>query len=972
MTDKNDSPTDMPEPQPNPPPANPGGRQDIALVTIEEEMRRSYLDYAMSVIVARALPDIRDGLKPVHRRILWAMKEAGMAFNRGFSKSAHVVGDVIGKYHPHGDLAIYDAMVRMAQPFSMRDVLVAGQGNFGSLDGDPPAAYRYTEAKLSELAEHLLDDLDKDTVDFQENYDGRTVEPTVLPAEFPNLLVNGAGGIAVGMATNIPPHNLGEVIDACCALIDSPEITDAELLKIVPGPDFPTGCTIINPSGVREAALTGRGSIYIRAKAKIETIRKDREAIIVTETPYQVNKSKLQERIAELVHDKTIEGISDMRDESDRDGTRIVIELKRDAQAELVLKQLYRHSQLQVSFGVNALALWNGRPEMLTLRQMLTAFLTFREEVITRRIQYMLRKARERAHILVGLAVAVANIDEVIAIIRAAADPNQARVDLMARSFKIHDLGALLALVEGDDSVAVDASATPSDYYLSEAQARGILDLRLQRLTGLERDKILAELRDISGEIRGFLSLLASRPDLMALMRQELVAIKDRFATPRRTTIESLVDDEADEAFIAREAMVVTVTQNGYIKRTALSTYRAQRRGGKGRSGMATREEDFVTTIFVTDTHTPILFFSTAGRAFELRVWRLPEGTPQSRGKPMVNLLPLEDGETIATIMPLPPPDERPGKNIFFATSMGEVRRNELSDFLDIRANGKIAMKLVDEEGHSLGRLIGVAVCEAGHDILLATRLGRAIRFAVTDVRVFNSRNSTGVRGIRLESGDELVSLSVIDGAGDVSAEERAAYIRQAQARRAELLAEAGAEMGAELLGDDAADALTSDDEDAGDGAQKKTDQLVLDEEKFNQMALRENFILSVTSFGFGKRTSSYAYRTTKRGGKGISNMKITDKNGPVVANFPVIETDEIMLATDGGQILRTNVDSIRLVGRASQGVTVLRVGTGEHVVSVSRFDGAVTEDTSDSDSDSDGNAPNENESGTEVLQEGE
>ncbi|MCX8505304.1 MAG: DNA gyrase subunit A, partial [Alphaproteobacteria bacterium] len=872
----------------------------------------------------------RDGLKPVHRRILWAMKEAGLAANRGFTKSAHVVGDVIGKYHPHGDVAIYDAMVRMAQTFSMRDILVSGQGNFGSLDGDPPAAYRYTEAKLSELAEHLLNDLDKDTVDFQENYDGRTVEPTVLPAEFPNLLVNGAGGIAVGMATNIPPHNLGEVIDACCALIDMPDLSDVELHKIVPGPDFPTGCTIINPSGVREAALTGRGSIYIRAKAKIETIRKDREAIIVTETPYQVNKAKLLERIAELVHDKTIEGISDLRDESDRDGTRIVVELKRDAVAELVLKQLYRHSNMQVSFGVNALALWHGKPEMLTLRQMLQAFLTFREEVITRRLQFLLNKARDRAHILVGLAVAVANIDDVIAIIRAAADPNQARVDLMARSFPIHDLAALLALVEGDDSVSIaEGGATTSEYYLSEAQARGILELRLQRLTGLERDKIISELREISGEIRGYLQLLGSRPELLALMRRELVEIKARFATPRRTLIESLVDDEADEAFIAREAMVVTVTQNGYIKRTSLSTYRAQRRGGKGRSGMATREEDFVTTIFVTDTHTPILFFSTAGRAFELKVWRLPEGTPQSRGKPMVNLLPLEEGESIATIMPLPEPDQRDGKSIFFATSKGEVRRNALADFLDIRANGKIAMKLIDENGESLGRLIGVAVCEEHHDILLATRLGRAIRFSVTDVRVFNSRNSTGVRGIRLASGDELVSLSVIDGAGDATSDERAAYLRQAQARRAALTGEDAGEI---------VDIVDSDDD--GDDAEVKSEQLILDDDRFNQLAARENFILSVTELGFGKRTSSYAYRTTKRGGKGIANMKITEKNGQVVANFPVVETDQIMLATDGGQILRTNVDSIRLVGRASQGVTVLRVGDGEHVVSVSRFDG--------------------------------
>ena len=722
-------------------------------VTIEDEMHRSYLDYAMSVIVSRALPDVRDGLKPVHRRILYAMKQSGLDWNKDFIKSANIVGEVIGKYHPHGDVAIYDAMVRMAQDFAMREVLVKGQGNFGSLDGDPPAAYRYTEAKLSHLAEYLLTDLDKNTVDFQENYDGRHLEPTVLPAEFPNLLVNGSDGIAVGMATKIPPHNLGEVLAACCALIDNPALSDEELLALVPAPDFPNGGIIINPSEVRRAYLTGKGSIWIRAKTEIEEIRKDRMAIIVTETPFQVNKSKLMERIAELVNDKTIESISDLRDESDRDGTRMVIELKRDALPELVLKQLFRHSDLQISFGVNSLALRNRRPERLTLRQMLEAFIAFRHDVITRRTTFLLNKARERAHLLLGLAIAVSNIDEIIALIRRSSDTATAREALMARGWPIGDVYPLLELIEEMEQVT---TARASDYYLSESQARGILDLRLHRLTGLERSKIDSELKEISVEITDLLEILGSKQRLYSLMRTELEAIRLAFANPRRTVIEPMEgDDEGHESLIRREAMTVTVSHNGYIKRTALSTYRAQRRGGKGRAGMATREEDFVEKIFVASTHTPVLFFSDYGRAYELKVWRLPEGTPQSRGKPMINLLPLESDERIATIMPLPEAGQATtdataagaagaaaagaaaaGDYILFATSKGEVRRNALSDFLNIKANGKIAMKLEDDEGNSLGRLIAVSPCDESQDVLLATRQGLATRFPVSDLRV--------------------------------------------------------------------------------------------------------------------------------------------------------------------------------------------------------------------------------------------
>ncbi|MGK9233410.1 DNA gyrase subunit A [Inquilinus limosus] len=875
---------------------------DITPVTIEEEMRRSYLDYAMSVIVSRALPDVRDGLKPVHRRILFAMKEGGYDSTKPFKKSARVVGDVMGKYHPHGDTAIYDAMVRMAQDFSMRLPLIQGQGNFGSMDGDPPAAMRYTEARLAKAAEAMLDDIDKDTVEFQPNYDETQSEPTVLPSRFPNLLVNGAGGIAVGMATNIPPHNLGEVIDACLATIENPGITIEELNQIVPGPDFPTGALILGRSGIRSAVATGRGSVVMRARSNIEEIRKDREAIIFTEIPYQVNKSRLMERIAEVVNDKTVEGISELRDESDRDGVRIVVELKRDASADVVLNQLYRSTPLQTSFGVNMLALHGGRPELLNLKQIIDAFVAFREEVITRRTRYLLGRARERAHVLVGLATAVVNIDEVIELIRRAPDPQTAREELMARAWPAGEIAPLIRLVDepghplGEDDT----------YRLSEAQARAILDLRLHRLTGLERDKIGDDLRAIVAEIQEYLAILSSREKLLEIMRGELAEMKEQFATPRKTEILDLEFEADIEDLIQREDMVVTVSNGGYIKRVPLSTYRAQRRGGKGRSGMATKEEDFVSDLFVANTHTPMLFFSSRGIVYKLKVYRLPIGTPQSRGKAMVNMLPLQQGETISTVMPLPE-DESTWDQLYvmFATASGNVRRNSLADFTSINRNGKIAMKL--DEGDSL---IGVKVCSDDQDVLLATHTGMCIRFPVTDVRVFKGRDSTGVRGIRLADGDNVISISILHHL-DASPDERANYLRMANAmRRAE---------GEETDGAD----------------QQPVEEHDLDPARFAELEAGEEFILTVSEEGFGKLSSAYGYRITGRGGKGIWTMAMGEKNSAVTACFPISPSQEIILVTDGGQLIRCPVSDVRIAARKTMGVRLFNVAEGERVVSV-------------------------------------
>jgi DNA gyrase subunit A len=909
-----------PPPSDTPPPTPP---HDIAPITIEEEMRRSYLDYAMSVIVARALPDARDGLKPVQRRILYAMKENGYDSTRPFRKSARIVGDVMGKYHPHGDSAIYDAMVRMAQDFSMRLPLISGQGNFGSMDGDPPAAMRYTEARLAVAAESLLADYDKDTVDFQPNYDERELEPTVLPAAFPNLLANGAGGIAVGMATNIPPHNLGELINACCALIDNPELTIQQVMEHVPGPDFPTGATILGRNGIRAAYELGRGSLIMRAKTRIEEIRGGREAIIITEIPYQENKARLHERIAEVVRDKKVEGVSEVRDESDRDGVRMVVELKRDAMADVVLNQLYRYTPLQTTFGVNALALDGGRPRLMTLKEMLEAFIRFRAEVLTRRTKYELNHARDRAHVLVGLAIAVANIDEVIEMIRRAPDPAVARERLMARAWPAADVAPLILLI-AEPGREVSAEGT---YRLSDAQARAILDLRLQRLTGLERDKIAAELTEVARLIEGYLELLGDRDKLFALMRREFVAIKQQFATPRRTEI---VDNEFEqdvEDLIQREDMVVTVTHGGYVKRVPVSAYRAQRRGGKGRAGMATRDDDFVSSLFVANTHTPVLFFSSRGLVYKLKVWRLPLGAPQARGKAFVNLLPLGEGETITTVMPLPEDESSWSTlHVMFATARGGVRRNELSDFVSVNQSGKIAMKF---EGDDAGdRLIGVAVCGEDQDVLLATRFGRAMRFPVATVRVFQSRASTGVRGIALAEGDEVISMSLVDGGKGIATEERDAYLRQSRALRQ----------------------LANLDEDNGNGAEEAAGvreepaapSTILSSERFGALQDKEEFVLTVASSGLGKRTSAYEYRVTGRGGKGVELMNLGRTGqaggGQVVAAFPVRQTDQIMLVTDAGTLIRCPVDGIRIAGRATRGVRIVNVSDGERVVSAIRI----------------------------------
>ena len=860
-------------------------------------MERSYLDYAMSVIVSRALPDVRDGLKPVHRRILYAMHEEGYEWNRPYRKSARIVGDVMGKYHPHGDQAIYDAMVRMAQDFSMRLPLIDGQGNFGSMDGDPPAAMRYTEVRLTRAAHEMLDDIERETVEFQANYDESAHEPDVLPARIPNLLVNGAGGIAVGMATNVPPHNLGEIVDACLAVVDEPDISIDRLIEIVPGPDFPTGGIILGRSGIRAAYHLGRGSVVMRGRTHVEQIRKNREAIIVTEIPYQVNKARMIEKIADLVREKRIEGISDLRDESDRTGVRVVIELRRDAMAEIVLNQLFRYSPLQSTFGVNTLALDRGRPQLMDLKALLRAFVEFREDVIRRRTVYELGKARERAHVLAGLAVAVANIDEMIALIRAAPDPVAARSRLVERPWPAEDMGPIIALLDEPGRGVVDGS-----YSLSEAQARAILELRLQRLTALERDKIGDELKTLSDKIVEYLEILESRDRVIEVLRGELEEIKESYATPRRTVIVESEFDQDIEDLIQREAMVVTVTHAGYIKRVALSTYRAQRRGGKGRAGMATKEGDFLEKLFICDTHTPVLFFSSRGKAYRLKVYRLPEATPQARGKALVNLLPLEKDETITTIMPMPE-DEADWQtlDIMFATASGRVRRNRLSDFASVMANGKIAMKLDDGD-----RLVGVETCAAGENVLLAARSGKCIRFPVDEVRVFSGRTSTGVRGIRLAKGDRIVSMTILRHT-DIDTVSRDAYIRHANARR------------------------RTD----GDGGVPENG---LSPETIARFEAAEEFILSITENGYGKRTSSYQYRTTGRGGQGIVNIETSLRNGPVVATFPVEAADEIMLVSGAGTLIRSPVADIRIAGRNTQGVKLFNTAEGERVVSAARF----------------------------------
>ena len=894
-------------------PPEDGRRGGIAPIAIEDELKRSYLDYAMSVIVSRALPDVRDGLKPVHRRILFSMSEQGHTPDRSYVKSARVVGDVMGKYHPHGDVAIYDTLVRMAQPFSMSLLLIDGQGNFGSVDNDPPAAMRYTECRLTKAAMSILADLDKDTVDFKENYDGSEQEPSVLPSRVPNLLVNGAGGIAVGMATNIPPHNLGEIVDACLAMIDNPEIGLDELLDIVPGPDFPTGGEIIGRTGARNALMTGRGSVIMRGKAAIEDIRKDREAIIITAIPYQVNKAGLVERIAELVREKRIEGISDLRDESDRDGMRVVVELKRDASADVVLNQLYRFTPLQSSFGVNMLALNRGRPEQMGLREMLTAFVDFREEVVVRRTRFELGKARDRGHVLVGLAIAVANIDEVIHIIRSSKDPAEARERLVGKDWPAGDMMPLVDLIADPRSVLVEGNLIR----LTDEQARAILALTLSRLTGLGRDEIFGEARELADTIQGHLSLLASREAIMAVVREELVEVRAAYAVPRRSEIVDGDADVEDEDLIAREDMVITVTHGGYVKRTPLSIYRTQHRGGRGRNGMSTKDEDAVTRVFSANTHTPMLFFSSGGKVFQLKVWRLPVGTPTSRGKAFVNLMPIEPGESITSILPLPE-DEAvwDQSDIMFATRSGNVRRNKLSDFQGIKRNGKIAMKL--DEGD---QIIGVGLCQAGaNDILLTTALGRCIRFATEEVRVFAGRDSTGVRGVRLADSDQVISMAILRSV-DASPAERAAYVKHSNAMRRAVSDE----------GEDIEEVVVEDEEEG-------TEDAALTPDRIAALGAAEEFILTVSTEGFGKRSSAYEFRRTGRGGQGLLAQDLTKKGGRLTASFPVDDFDQILLVTDQGQLIRTPVNQVRIVGRNTSGVTIFRTAQDEHVVSVERL----------------------------------
>jgi DNA gyrase subunit A len=885
------------------PPADEHQHGDIAPISIVEEMKTSYLDYAMSVIVSRALPDVRDGLKPVHRRILHACQEAGYVAGRQYRKSSRIVGDVMGKYHPHGDQAIYDALARMVQPWSLRVPLIDGQGNFGSMDPDPPAAMRYTEARLAKVANFLLGDIDKDTVDFQPNYDASEREPQVLPARFPNLLVNGAGGIAVGMATNIPPHNLGEVLAACRAYMDDPAITSEGLMEHVKGPDFPTAPLILGTSGIRAAYTTGRGSILMRSRAHVEEGRGDRRSIVLTAIPYQVGKSGLVEKIAEAAKDKRIEGVSDIRDESNREGVRIVIDLKRDATPEVVLNQLWRHTPAQSSFPANMLAIRGGRPETLALRDIIESFVKFREEVITRRSKFELLKARERAHILLGLVVAVTNLDEVVKLIRGSASPAEAREKLLARQWPGDQIRSYIALVE-----AVEAQKAGESYQLSEAQVKAILELRLHRLTALGRDEIGGELEGLAKNIGELLEILGNRARLYEVMREEFDEVEAEFATPRVAEITAAFDGLEDEDLIEVEDMVVTVTMTGYIKRTPLALFREQKRGGKGRSGMSTKDEDIVTELFVTSTHNPVLFFSNIGRVYRMKVWRLPEGGPTAKGRPMVNLLPLAEGETITTVLPLPQDEaEWGGLHIMFATAKGTVRRNSMDAFTNIPTAGKIAMKFgtsdEGEEGEedSLDRIIGVELLTEDDDVLLATRNGKAIRFKSTDVREFQSRASMGVRGVRLQGDDQVISMSILRRVG-TTAEEREAYLRCPAWR-------------------------------------EKDEECTLPPERYAALVDGEQFLLTVTENGYGKRSSTYEYRRTNRGGQGIINIVTSERNGGVVASYPVKPGEQLMLVTDQGKMIRTTVGDIRIAGRNTQGVTIFNVAENEKVVSVARID---------------------------------
>ena len=894
--------SDTPEPPENTD-ENPG-RPLGPSISITSEMKASYLDYAMSVIVSRAIPDLRDGLKPVHRRILYTLWENGQVASKPTRKCSTAVGDVMGRYHPHGDSAIYMALVRMAQDFSMSLMLIDGQGNFGSMDGDPPAAYRYTECRLAKPAEALLEDIDKSTVDFVPNYANERQEPTALPARFPNLLVNGSEGIAVGMATRIPPHNLGEVIDATLALIEQPDLSSDQLMEYIPAPDFPTGGVILGRSGARKAYLEGRGSVIIRTKARVEELRKDRYAIVIDEIPYQVNKATMIERIAEAARDKRIEGIAHVQDESDRHGVRVVIELKRDATADVVLNQLYRFTPMQTSFGCNMLALNGGRPEQLTLRGFLSNFLDFREDAVARRTAHLLNKARERSHILCGLAVAVSNVDEVVATIRASADAAEAREKLMTRRWPAGDIAPYIRLID-DPTHTMNEDGT---YNLSETQVRAILELRLQRLTQIGVKEVTDELEELAGKIKDYLDILSSRERIMGIISEELTAIRDAYAVPRRTEIVDWDGDMDDEDLIEREDMVVTVTQSGYIKRTALADFRSQKRGGKGLSGGALKDDDVVTTLFVANTHTPLLVFTTAGMVYKLKTWRLPLGGRTSKGKALVNILPIPSGVSIAAIMPVDRDEaEWDDLQIVFATSAGDVRRNALSDFTNVMRNGKIAMEL--PEGTSL---VNARIASEDDDVMLFTDAGRAIRFRTTDVRVFKGRKSTGVRGIRLPDGGQVVSMSVIRHF-EATPDERAAYLKMRRAM-------AG-------LTDEA-----DPDEDEDQPAEQITGMAEID---YPAMSAAEDLILTITAGGVGKLSSSHDYPVRGRGGQGITAWEKTMRGGPIVAAFPVEMDDQIMLATSKGQSIRVPVDGISFRSRSAGGVRVFNLGKGEEVVSV-------------------------------------
>ncbi len=892
--------------------------KDIVSVSIAGEMKKSYLDYAMSVIVSRAIPDACDGLKPVHRRILYAMYEGKYDYNKPFKKSARIVGEVMGKYHPHGDSAIYESLVRMAQDFSMRLPLIDGQGNFGSIDDDPAAAMRYTESRLQKVAHTMLEDLDKDTVDFMPNYDGSELEPKVMPAAFPNLLVNGSGGIAVGMATNIPPHNLGEVIDGVLAYIDNNEITVDDLIKIIPAPDFPTGAIILGRSGYNSAANTGRGSVVMRGRTNIEKTG-NKEAIIITEIPYQVNKAKLVEKIAELVKEKKIEGISDLRDESNRDGIRVVIELKRDAMSEVIVNQLYSFTVLQSNFSVNMLALNHGKPQLLNLLDVIKIFTNFRENVVVRRTNFLLNKARDKTHILIGLAVAVANIDEVVALIRSSKDSTEAKEKLLAKSWSAHTVETIIKLVQDKGNVIKDGK-----FYFSEAQAKAILDMRLARLTGLEMDKINEELNQLAAQIAHYLELLANRKKLMELVKSELIEIKTNFATPRRSTIEDSEFEMDIEDLIPKEDMVVVATLNGYIKRVALNAYRAQRRGGRGKSAMDVREEDIATDIFVANTHTPILFFSNKGKCYKMKAYKLPLGSPQARGRAIVNLLPIDQDEKISTILALPEDESKwDNLSIVFATSNGDVRRNSMDQFKDIRSSGKIAMKLEGEE-----KLIGVNICTEQDDIMLSTKSGKCIRFPVEKLRVFQSRNSTGVRGIKLESGNEVMSLSILNHAKE-EAEVKEKYLKIPLEKR--LALREALRFNQNLKENPSEDLLVQP------MAIPQIQVEDLKQEIIEKMAFNEEFIFTITENGFGKRTSAYEYRITNRGGSGITNIITSKRNGSVVGSFPIEGNDHIMIITDKGTLIRTEIASVRITGRNTQGVTLIKA-KDEKVSSVARI----------------------------------